>query len=486
MNRNAILELCTANPAAVADLVLQLQATVAAQQEQIAALTARVATLEARLKTDSHNSSKPPSSDGLGKKPVCLRQKSGRKPGGQAGHKGCTLSLTDTPDKIVLHTPVCCAECQADLTDTPALLTERRQVGDLPPLALVVTEHRRECKVCRVCGHVTEAAFPSAVSQPAQYGPQVQALCVYLRTYQLLPVQRARELLQDVFGAGLCPATVLACQQRAAHTLQPTYERIAWALRQALVLHADESGLRVGGKLHWLHVASTGVLTHYGVAKKRGQAGMDASGVLPHFTGTAVHDGWASYFAYSCRHALCNAHHLRELTGVYEADPSQQAWAQQMQTLLRQAKQAVEAAQQQGQSGLATDVLAALTARYHELLAQGYAANAPPAPQPHKKGRPKQSKARNLLDRLHTHQEAVLRFLHDFAVPFDNNLAERDVRMIKVQQKISGGFRTSEGAEDFCCVRSYISTLRKQGRHVLTALQNVFAGNVPCPLPLPE
>lgn len=245
----------------------------------------------------------------------------------------------------------------------------------------------------------------------------------------------------------------------------------------------DESGARVGGKLHWLHVAGTALLTHYGVHKKRGQDGMNASGILPHFGGVAVHDGWASYFQYGCRHALCNAHHLRELTAVYEADPPQQGWAREMQTLLRDGKQAVETAPQQGQVCLCADVLSALTARYETLVQQGYAANPPPAPQPHKKGKPKQSKARNLLDRLHTYEEATLRFLHDFAVPLDNNQAERDVRMRKVQQKISGGFRTLAGAEAFCRGRSYISTLRKQGRQVLPALKHVFEGNVPSPLP---
>ena len=471
---------------AVYDLIAQLQATLAAQQEQIVTLTNRVAALETRLKTDSHNSSKPPSSDPPTHKPVSLRKPSGRKPGGQAGHPGRTLLLVDTPDAVVLHTPACCAGCGADLTDTPPSSMERRQVSEIPPLALVVTEHRGERKVCAGCGHTTSAAFPAFVTQTVQYGPRLQALSVYLLSYQLLPVGRASELLGDVFGAGLCAATLLHMQHKAAGAVQPACEEIASALRHAPVVHCDESGGRINGTLHWLHVASTSRLTHYGIHKKRGQAGMNASDILPHLSGIAVHDGWASYFTYRCRHALCNAHHLRELVAVYEAAPREQAWAQGMQTLLREGKQAVEQAQQQGYRSLNAQALTDLTDRYKTLVQEGYAANPPPPPQPHKRGKPRQSKARNLLDRLHTYEEATLRFLHDFAVPFDNNQAERDVRMLKVQQKISGGFRTIEGAEAFCRVRSYISTLRKQGRQVLTTLQQVFAGNVPSPLPLPE
>lgn len=471
---------------AVYDLIAQLQMTVATQQEQIVTLTSRVSALEARLKQDSHNSSKPPSSDPPTHKPVSLRQKSGRKPGGQAGHPGRTLTLSDTPDVVVTHTPSCCAGCGADLADAPPCHVERRQLVDIPPLTLVVTEHRGERKVCSGCGHVTSAGFPASVLQPVQYGPRVQALSVYLLDYQLLPVLRASELLRDVLGAGLCPATLLSFASKAACALQPACAQMIAALQAAPVVHCDESGARVDGTLHWLHVASTSLLTHYGIHKKRGTAGMDASHILPHFAGVAVHDGWASYFKYGCRHALCNAHHLRELIAVYEAAPQQQAWAQGMQTLLRDGKRAVEAAQQQGQSCLSAETLADLTGRYKTLVQEGYAANPPPPPQPHKKGKPRQSKARNLLDRLHTHEEATLRYLHDFAVPFDNNQAERDVRMLKVQQKISGGFRTIEGAEGFCRVRSYISTLRKQNRNILTALQQVFRGSVPCPLPLPE
>lgn len=486
MNRDDMLTLCATNPGAVADLVLQLQATVTAQQEQIATLTNRVVALEARLKQDSHNSSKPPSSDPPAHKPASLRKSSGRKPGGQSGHPGRTLSLVDAPDVIVTHMPSCCAGCGADLTDTPASYVERRQVADIPPLTLVVTEHRGQRKVCAGCGHTTTAAFPADVAQPVQYGPRLQALGVYLLGYQLLPVLRASELLRDLFGTRLCPATLVNFQHKAASAVRPVCTQIASALQAAPVVHFDESGARVEGQLHWLHGAGTSLLTHYGIHKKRGQDGMNAQGIVSHFAGVAVHDGWASYFKYGCRHALCNAHHLRELVAVYEAAPQQQAWAQGMQTLLRDGKQAVEAARLVGQANLSADVLTDLTDRYKLLVQEGYAANPPPPPQPHTKGKPRQSKARNLLDRLHTYEEATLRYLHDFAVPFDNNQAERDIRMLKVQQKISGGFRTLEGAEAFCRIRSYISTLRKQGRHVLTALQHVCAGNVPSPLPLPE
>jgi transposase len=486
---DAILSVYQRGPAAVIELVQQLQDDVAAQARQLAAqqdlltaLSARVKALEDQLATDSHNSSKPPSTDRTPPKPKSLRQRSGRKPGGQPGHAGPTLELVETPDQIVTHTPTHCHACGTALAPSPATGYDRRQVVDLPPLTLQVIEHRAECKPCPTCQQATTASFPAPVSQPVQYGPRIKAVGVYLRHYQLLPSARAAELLADLFGCTLGEGSLHAALQTCHAGLAQTEADIKQALQAAAVVHFDETGVDIAAKGQWLHVARTATLTHYTVDAKRGSAATDAIGVLPAFRGTAVHDAWSAYWTYACRHALCNAHHLRELTFLEEQHG--QAWAAEMRHLLVEIKAAVEAARQAGATELAAGVVQTFAARYQQILEAGRAANPPPAEArpPGQRGRRKQSKAQNLLDRLARRQGAVLAFMADFAVPFDNNQAERDIRMMKVEQKISGGFRTAEGASMFCRIRGYISTMRKQGQHVLTALERVFTGNPLAPV----
>lgn len=446
----------------------------------VSALEQRVAALEARLNTDSHNSNKPPSSDGLRKKPAphSLRPKTGRKQGGQKGHPGKTLCFCDTPDQRVAHIPACCQGCGASLETAEVVAEQKRQVVDLPPLSLEVTEHIAQSRRC-VCGVTTSAAFPQEAREPLQYGPRLLGLAVYLRDYQLLPFARCTQLLADVFGATLCKATLQSALAECARCLKPVTDTIKKALIASSVLHCDETGMRVAGKLHWVHSAGTPRLTYYTCHPSRGKKGSDAAGVLSVFTGTAVHDAWCSYAQYDCKHALCNAHHLRELIALFEEGA---AWAKDMIGLLLQIKTAVERAKQRGQSRLSALLEARFEGCYQRLLKQGYAANPPPAHPPRdKRGRPKHTPARNLLLRLDTHRKQVLAFLYDFAVPFDNNLAERDLRMIKLRQKISGGFRTLSGAEGFCRLRSYLSSLRKQDKNLLLALESVFRG---CPEPV--
>jgi transposase len=308
----------------------------------------------------------------------------------------------------------------------------------------------------------------------------VKALGVYLRDYQLLPFARIAQLFADLFWAPLSPGTLVGALKQGVRTLAPVHEAIQKGLRAAKIAHFDETGMRVGARLHWLHSASTKTLTHYFCHARRGKEGSDAAGVLPHFLGRAVHDGWSSYARYACSHSLCNAHHLRELTPFAEAG---EEWAAGLKTLLLEMKAAVDRARERGLKRLALMLECRLLARYRKLLAAGYAAHPPPAHPPRdKRGRPKQGVARSLLLRLDRHRDAVLAFLYDFNVPFDNNQAERDVRMTKVRQKVSGGFRTHDGASDFCVMRGYISTLRKQKIHVLPALEQVFRGNpvYPC------
>jgi transposase len=449
-----------------------------AMQAQIDALSARVKELEDRLAADSHNSSKPPSSDGF-KKPVSLREKTGRKPGGQKGHSGRTLAFSENPDEIMVHSPPACACCGKALDAVEGTEIERRQVVDLPPLSLVTREHRVQQKVCPDCGFATMAAFPAEAQTKVQYGPRLKALGVYLLDFQLLPYQRLAALLADLFDASFSAGTLFACQQTASARLLSVLSSIRRGLRQAPVAHFDETGVHLGGKLHWLHSASTPTLTYYDWHQRRGKAGMDKAAILPHWRGIAVHDGWSSYAYYPCLHVLCNAHHLRELTALFEQDG--QEWAAKMRSLLVEIKKAVERAKEQGRSCLSPLLAMRFEARYKRLLAEGFAANAPPEALPGKRGRPKQSRGRNLLDRLQQGREATLRFMSDFRVPFDNNLAERDIRMMKVQQKVSGGFRSEDGVTAFCRIRSYLSTMRKQGHCILSALEHVFRGTPLCP-----
>ena len=442
-------------------------------------LQTQIRDLKARLDTDSHNSSKPPSSDGLNKPcPITLRKPSGRKPGGQKGHPGRNLRFSDAPDAVVTHTPTCCERCGRTLAGAVAVGVEARQVVDLPPLALFTTEHRAHTCVCPDCGHTTQATFPEGVWARVQYGPRLLGLGVYLSAYHLLPYARLRQLFCDLWGAPLSAGTLCAAVQTAHTRLTPVVATIKQAITRADVAHFDESGARIAGSLHWWHVASTARLTYYRFHRCRGQTGMDAAGILPHFRGRAVHDGWASYALYPCSHALCNAHHLRELTALFEQEGW--LWARQMYDLLQEIYRAVQRARQQGRLRVHPLLEARFEARYRKVLTLGRAAHPPPQP-PLGGPRPKKSKAANLLERLERQMPAVLAFLYDFSVPFDNNQADRDIRMLKVKQKVSGCFRSAQGAQAFCTLRSYLSTLSKQGQPLWSALERVFRGTLLLP-----
>lgn len=456
----------------------RVQALYEQSQEQVRLLLARVRDLEARLAKDSHNSGKPPASDGLRRKPKSLRTPSGKKAGGQVGHRGQTLRLVATPDVVVEHRPAVCAQCQSPLDGAPVVLRERRQVQELPPLRLVAQEHQALHVRCPACQAVTTGAFPAEVASRAQYGPRLRALTVYLVEGQFIPFGRVQQLLADLFGVRLARGSVVGWVQQAARTLQPVDAALKAALAHAAVLHNDETGVRRGGRLAWAHVASTPRLTHYAIHAKRGAEATDAIGILPQFRGVSVHDGWTGYRAYTaCRHALCNVHHLRELTFLHEE--YQQAWAGELKELLREMRTVAQWARARGLPRVPTTQRDPLLARYQELLAAGLAANPPPTVQqrrPGQRGRLAQSPARNLLERLMLGQDQVLAFLDDLAIPFDNNQAERDLRGLKVQQKVSGCFRSDAGADAFACLRGYLATLRKQGQALLAALQTVFAG----------
>jgi transposase len=460
--------------------IAELEALVTQLREQIDALAARNAELEvqvAHAQRDSHTSSKPPSSDGLARRTRSLRKKSGKKAGGQIGHRGETLHLVAAPDEIVEHRPTICVRCHAPLADEPALLRERRQVHELPLVRMRVSKHQALHVRCPQCQQVSVGAFPAEAPSRAQYGPQLRALAVYLVEEQLVPLGRVQQVLADLFGLRLGRGSLVSWIQQASRALAPLETQLKAALQQARVLHHDETGVRRGGQLAWAHVASTPRLTHYAMHAKRGREATDAIGILPGYTGVSVHDGWAPYRSYTtCRHALCNIHHLRELTFLEEE--YQQLWAAKLKRLLREMKHIVEQARAEGARALPDAKRRAFRARYHTLLASGLAANPPPVRRPGQRGRLKQSPARNLLERLLLRHEEVLAFLEDLTIPFDNNQAERDLRTLKVQQKVSGCFRSEAGAEAFMRLRSYLSTLRKQGHLLLDALRTVFAGQL--------
>jgi transposase len=455
----------------------RLRADNATLREQLGQLLERVTTLEGRLAKDSHNSSKPPSSDGLRRKTKSLRKPSGKKAGGQLGHRGETLRLQATPDVVVEHRPTYCGHCQAPLTDAPVRVRERRQVMDLPPGQLVVTEHQALHLCCPHCQQVSGGTFPAEAPSRAQYGPHLRALAVYLVEEQLVPLGRVQALLSDLFGVQIGRGTLVAWVQQAAAVLAPVEDQIKAALRQAPVLHVDETGVRRDGQLAWAHVASTARLTHYAIHAKRGSAATDAIGILPGFRGVSVHDGWASYQTYTaCRHALCNVHHLRELTFLEEEE--HQAWAKELKHLLLAMRTAADHARVQGWTQVPEAQHMAFHRQYRAVLAAGRAAHPPPdtSPRPAQRGRRAQSPTRNLLERLTLHEDQVLAFLDDLTIPFDNNQAERDLRSFKVQQKVSGCFRSDPGAVAYARIRGYLATLRKQGRALLAALEAVFAG----------
>lgn len=437
---------------------------------------ARIRELETRGATDSRNSSKPPSTDGYHKPaPKSSRKKTGRKPGGQKGHPGSTLALSDAPDRVIPHPVTTCLQCGLDLSANPAEV-ERRQVIDIPPLHLDVVEHRFESKTCHGCHAVTTSHQDAPeVTASAQYGPRIKAFAVYLKTYQLLPFKRSAELIRALFGGTLCEGTLANMVKGVSGTLDASLAAISAILTGASVAHFDETGSSVQGKLHWFHVASTENATLYAMHQRRGSVAMEDMGILPKFSGRAIHDHWKPYFTYEgCSHGLCNAHHLRELTFIHEVVG--QEWAASMKDLLIKANAAVDTAKAENRTKLSDKEVLYFVRLYKKIIGKALAVNPPPEPIPGKRGRPKDSKAGNLARRLKDHRREVLAFMHDFSVPFSNNLAERDIRMMKVQQKVSGTFRSAEGATDFCRIRSYLSTASKQGMAALAVLTKAIAG----------
>ncbi len=446
----------------------------------------------ASVRRDSHNSGLPPSLDLPGvkasnavKRTRSLRRRSGKPVGGQVGHRGATLRQVEFPDHVQVHEPRLCRRCCSSLRESSVVGRQRRQVFDLPPVVLEVTEHRSQVKRCDLCGERTKARFPQDVKAPVQYGGRVRAVATYLHKYQLLPFARTSEAMRDLFHCSISPGCVETTRHRAAAKLVGVEEQIKQGIKQAAVIGADETGLRVAGKSHWIHVARTDELTHYGYDARRGRTAIDTIGILPQFTGVCVRDGWFTYDDYrQATHALCNVHLLRELVYVEEVSAEQQQWTRPFTKLLYDIKAAVEKAKATNLTALSDTQLATYTARYDRLVKRAARLNPPPKDvKPDllaKRFKVVKAKRRDpaspLIYRLQNKRDQVLRFMTDFRVPFDNNGSERDIRMVKLQQKIGGCFRTPEGAQAFCRIRSYLSSARKQGHSTLTALECAFAG----------
>jgi len=452
-----------------------LERELSRQQEQLTQFAEQVKALQERLAKDSHNSHLPPSSDRFSRQPKSLRKKGGKKAGGQQGHPGKTLMFSPCPDEVIVQAVDRCEHCQADLRSLAPSVVERRQVVDVPPARLLVREYHSEQKLCPQCQQISSAAFPAEARAPIQYGPRIAAMAVYLVQQQLLPLARACEVLSDLLSVSMSEGTLCDLITRCAANLADVEQQTKEALIASSVIHQDETGLYVEGQRQWMHVTCTPTLTHYAVHASRGRAALDAIGILPRFQGTSVHDGWRSYFLYACAHALCLVHLLRELTFLAEEQGLE--WAADLKALLLDMKEAADQARQLGLDTLHPLEVEDWQAQFVALLAHADALTPTAQALPSQKGRAKQSAARNLLDRLIDEQEAVLAFLHRLVVPFDNNLAERDVRMVKVQQKVSGSFRSEAGAAAFCRIRGYLSTLRKQGGDLLASLEATLCGH---------
>jgi transposase len=448
-------------------------------QDTIAVLAGRIQKLEDQIAKNSRNSGKPPSSDGYDKPaPHSLRKRSRKRSGGQPGHVGYKLEMVTKPNHIKKYKVTQCAHCQKSLKRQKVERIEKRQVFDLPKVQMEVTEHQAQVKRCTCCGKETRAEFPKEVNQAVQYGTEAKSQIVYLNHEQHIPLKRTCDVFEEFYGHRPAEGTVYAAGAEAAEFVMPVMEAIkAHLMLLEEVIGNDETGMRIGGKLYWLQTTGTTFLTHYAYHQKRGKIAMDAIQILPRFKGRVMHDDLPSYFQYDFQHALCNAHHLRILLFLQERYP--QKWIEPVMALLLKIKKKVEMAQRKHQTELSERQQTIYSAQYDKLIQQGLRANPPPNAASRKtgqRGRLKQNPARNLLLRLKEHKAAVLAFMTDFKVPFDNNQSERDLRMMKVKQKVSGCFRSEAGAAIFCRVRGYLSTARKNGQMALHALHLAFMG----------
>jgi transposase len=429
------------------------------------------------LAKNSSNSGKPPGSDGLSKpkKTTSLRGKSGKRPGGQFGRKGVNLKPVQNPDNMEVHSPKTCANCETSLESVTAVSVDKRQVFDLPAISVKVTEHRAEMKVCPCCGKKNQGEFPKGVNAFTQYGERVKALAAYFLHQHLIPFERVSQLFEDLFNIPLSPGTCTNMDHKLFKNLEVFEKDLKSHLLACHVLHVDETGVRCDKKLHWIHVTSSETATFFGLHAKRGSEAVEEIGILPKYRGSLIHDHWHCYFSYKqVKHGLCNVHHLRELKFVYEEEKS--SWAKEMSDLLLKGKSMVDNAKAENKTSVDSVDLALIENKYQNLILRTGsiyidAATAEHLPDGIGKA------GFNLFRRLLRKMDETLYFIRNLAIPFSNNLAEQDLRMEKVKQKISGCFRTFTGGAISCRVRSYISTARKQGWNIIDALADAVSGS---------
>jgi len=451
LSREDILQIYDKGHDAVVALIQTLCAIIIRLEE-------RVKSLEDQTNKNSRNSSKPPSTDTI-RKTRSQRKSSGKPAGGQKGHKGHTLEMAENPDHVIVHPVTKCESCGRSLCDEEVASHERRQVFDLPPIKVEVFEHQAESKICPNCGCLNKATFPKEVAYPVQYGTRLKSVATYLNQYQLVPFDRLRETFVDLFSHRISQGTLIDINRACYKILKPVEEAIKQQLIASPAICVDETGMRIEGTRKWCHVVST-----------------EDMGILPVYSGTAMHDGWSAYFKFNCKHALYNSHHIRDLLFVHDVD--KQNWANDLIDLLIEIKTTVDR-RKPIYCKLDLAEIKDFEERYDQIIERAKLENliATNSPGPIKKrGKKKKTKPQNLLARLEKYRRLALAFMHDFEVPFDNNLAERDIRMMKVQQKISGNFRSWEGANIFCRIRGYISTVKKNSISVIDAIQGAFEG----------
>jgi len=472
ITREQIREVYNQGPEAVEKLVFSLVDTInqliGIVQEQglkIEAQDKRIKKLENQLNQNSRNSNKPPSTDSS------FKNKNDSKDSGKKKRnkrKGTTAKFDPNPDERIHHAVFKCEHCQTDLTNVPTEQIERRQIVDIPPILSSIIEHTAETKTCPACGAKNKAAFPDTVSSRFQYSDKIQAMAVYLKDYQLVPVQRVKDLFNDLFNLKISEGTLVNMTSRCSASLSGFIDLLKDILPEESILHCDETGINIAGKLNWIHTVGNKNYTFLHPHPKRGSDAIDQMGVLPKFKGCCVHDFWKPYEKIECHHSYCNAHLLREL--IAAGDEWHQRWATDMIRLLLRIKEHVD----DSSSGRVNNrKAAAFKKKYRNIIRNGYISNPPPV-NILQRAKPKKGKILCLVERMDKYRNDILRFMIEPEVPFTNNLAERDVRMMKVRQKVSGTFRNIERAEDFCRIRSYISTLKKQNKDIFKHLCAVF------------